>query len=273
MTTVSNKIKADFGFAENFSIRIDGLWLVIVYRGKDVQKLNIEMMGIAHTDYQVFMGELQGKVVEHDDPDGILEGAPSVTVTEIQKFIATYMSIQKKYTGRSGIYPVPTGEKPKPSVLKNWKAFAAATAQCKLAALYPNEYIEMLVTHYSRRASRSGSQVALPFPNQLQGQWAQNVIIEETARRHSKSVPSNIRASKLAGTNAYVDLDKDQAYLEARARIKEKKHTEFDIEYIKARLTQAFGQPKQWILDVETAWKAANAAAEAPKKKEDVSNG
>lgn len=267
--------KADVGFTDNFSIRVEGLWVIIRYRGKDIQRTHLEAFGVAYADYQVYLGEMQGKSVEVEDPDGIFEDTPLVNVTEVVKFIDCYKAMQKKYTGRCGVYPVPNPDKAsKPSVDKNWKAFVSATAQCKQAELYPNEYLDMLVSHYTRRAGHGGGQVALPFPNQLQGQWAQNVIIEETARRNSRTVPNFVRATRLASTNSRLKLDDDTAYLEARARIKVKKHTEFDIEYIKARLTQTFGQPKDWILAVEKDFKAEQAkVAQAQIVKEDVSNG
>mgnify|MGYP001558193340 CR=1 FL=1 len=270
--------KMAHGFDANFTVSMSGHWVVLHYKGVEVQKTHIALMGAAYSDFQVFSGQLKGETVYLDDPEGVLEkaadgGAPNITVSEIEKFIATYASLQKKYTGQSGRYPKPVVGS-KESVRKNWKAFANAAAQAKQAGLLPNEYLEMIISHYTRRVTRQGSQASLPFPNQLHGDWAQSVIIEETARRHALEVPAPVRASRLAQTNSRLKLDDDPAYLESRNRItKTKNCTEFDIEYVKARLTQLYGQPKQWVLDAEKEFNERIRKAPRPTGKEDLSNG
>lgn len=271
--------KMSHGFEANFAITIQGHWVVLSFKGAEIQKTHIAAFAAAYKDFQVYSGELQGATVHLDDSDGVLQpdkdgNAPKVTVSEVLKFINTYTSLQKKYTGRTGIYPQPrVGSKP--SVVKNWTAFSMATAQAKQANLLPNEYLEMIIAHYTRRVSRQGSQASLPFPNQLHGDWVQNVLVEETARRSAVEVPAPVRASRLAQTNSRLKLDDDAAYLEARNRVtKTKNCTEFDIEYIKARLTQLFGQPKQWILDAEKDFQQRVKKAQAVTSgKEDLSNG
>lgn len=265
--------KIAYGFEANFSITLSGHWVVLNYKGVEIQKTHIAAMGAAYSDFQVYSGQLKGQTVKLDDTEGVLDKGAEVTVSEVQKFISTYQSLQKKYTGQSGRYPQPSVGS-KEGVIKNWKAFSMATAQAKQANLLPNEYLEMIISHYSRRVTRQGSQASLPFPNQLHGDWAQSVIIEESARRHAIEVPAPVRASRLAQTNSRLKLDDDPAYLEARNRVtKTKNCTEFDIEYIKARLTQLYGQPKQWILDAEKEFNLRLKKAPVAQGKEDLSNG
>lgn len=271
-------LKTGHGFEANFTLTMSGQHLVLSFRGHEQARFKLDLFGAAAAEYQVYLGVADGKTFEVSDDDGVLEKDskgknPVVTKSEIVKFIQCYQSLQIKYTGRKGVYPEPQPNSKK-SVVTNWSHFAKAVAQCKQAGLLPHEYLEMLAVHYSRRVSRSGSQASLPFPNQLQGQWAQQVIIEESARRNATEIPAAVRASRLAGTNARIKLEEDQAYNEARARVKTKTCTEFDIEYIKARLTQLYGQPKQWILDAEKELQARIVKAPKGKAvKEDISNG
>lgn len=233
---MASKIKT--GIVSNFAISIEGNSLVINYRAKEAMRFNLKVLNIAFKDLSVYLGEIAGKKQEEEANAG--ENKVAFTAGDVTKFIQVFQMLQKKYTGRYSNYPVGG---------RYYPCFEKATAQAIENKLTPEVYLQFLINHYSRR--NSAAQVAFPYPNQLSGEYAQQVIVDETGRGSAKKVPDGMRALKLAQTNRYLNIDKDQAYQEAYHRCKAKKHTRFDVEYIKARQTQLLGQPKEWLLKRE----------------------
>lgn len=254
--------KTTTGFVDNFSLHTEGLWLIISYRGKELERKNLKAYNLGFKDLEVYLGENEGKTsIEETEGTEI-----AVSQSEVIKFAQVFQGLQKKYTGRMATY-IPPKKGAKPATAKNWTALTAAAAQAKKLEMMPHEYLELLIRYYTRRAEREGGQVAFPYPSQLSGEWATQVIINETGRKNAKHIPADVKASRIAATNRYLALEKDQAYTEAYQRVKDHRATEFDIEYIKARHIQLYGEPKDWILREEKVVKE-QASKEAASGKE-----
>lgn len=243
--------KIDSGIVANFSLSIEGNQLVIAYLGKEAFRLNLKLLSTAFADLGVYLGETAGKKIADDGEESLVGGAEKAKFTagDVTKFIQVYQGLQKKYTGKFSNYP-PTG--------KFWKAFEKATAQALENKLDFNTYLNAIIAQYTRRMA--GGQVVFPYPNQLSGEYAQTVIVDQTGRGSAKAIPDSIRADKLASTNRYLSVDKDQAYQEAYYRVKAGNGTRFDFEYMKARQTQLLGQPKDWLIKREKIFNDKEAA-------------
>lgn len=235
-------------FEDNFSITVEGLWIVIAYRGKEYQRQKMSIGSVMFKDYEVYTGSNKGKETLVEVEEGT--EAISIAMSEVIKFAQVYSGLQKKYTGRFATYVAPA-EGSKKSTRTNWDALTKAAAQAQKNELDYYTYLSMLISHYSRRAKNSGGAISFPFPNQLHGDWAQSVIVEESGRRNARDIPPDVKAERIATTNRYLPLDKDQAFIECRARVKQKTHTEFDIAYLKARFSQTQGVPPDWVLKLE----------------------
>lgn len=255
--------KVTQGFTDSWGVHVEGLWLVLTYRGKEVERKNLKMFRLAHRDLEVYIGENEGKEKSEEVVEGA--GEQAITEGEVLKFVQVYQGLQKKYTGRQGTY-VPPARGQKPTTQRNWSALEKAAIQAKQMNMEPLEYLTLLINYYSRRGTRDGAQMNFPYPTQLQGEWAEGVIVNESARSNAKAVAPGIKAERLAHTNRFLGLDKDQAFIEARSRCKVGKQTAFDIEYLKARTTQVYGEPPDWIEKYAKAMKERDKA-EADEQK------
>lgn len=233
---MANKI--DSGIVSNFKLGIEGNNVVISYRGKECMRFNLKLISVAHKDLGVYLGEIEGKIKEQEGQASA--GQVPFTAAEVERFIQSYQGLQRKYTGKFSRYPVGG---------RYYSCFERAVVQAKENDLEFEDYIQLLINHFSRR--NAGAQVAFPYPNQIAGEYAQQVIIDETGRSSAKKIPDEMRAQKLAQTNRYLSVDKDQAFQDAYYRVKAKKATRFDFEYMKARQTQLLGEPKDWLLKRE----------------------
>jgi len=242
-------LKLEAGFVDNFSLMVEGNQLVISYRGHELERKNLKHIAIVYKDLKVYLGERSSaeKSLEVEGTDG----EQAITHSDVLRFAQVYTGLMRKYTGREVTYKAPE-KGAKPSTRNNWAALERATAQAMKNNIDFPDYLGALIAHYSRRANRGGGAgVSFPFPNQLAGEWAQQVLVEEAGRKNAKLIPPEIRAERLAGTNRYLHLEKDQAYLEAKERAEKGKHDRFDIEYMKARQTQVAGEPRDWLLKLE----------------------
>ena len=218
---------------ENFSIQRQGYVIEILYKSKKVLMFDSRALaaGVAK-DIQTMIGEAAAKPLK----GGEEEGEANITAKDVQEFAQAYCSLIKKYTGQTRTY--------NSTNKKVWPAMIAGARAAKECDLIPIEYIEIIVNYYSR--INSDDRVTFPFPNQLHGPTASNIILS-----HFASVKGNVsienKMRKLARSKKYVPLNKDEYYIECREKFKTGNYGEAEIEYVKLRQIQVYGEPKPWL--------------------------
>lgn len=221
---------------ENFTIVRQGYVIDILYKTKKVLSFDSRALaaGVAK-DIQTLLGEAAAKKIEKQSETD--EANAKITAPEVQEFAQAYCSLIKKYTGQTRTYT--SANK------KIWPAMVAGARAAKEAEIIPLEYIEIIVNYYSR--INTDDRVTFPFPNQLHGPTAENIILS-----HFASVKGNVsienRMRKLARSKKYVPLNKDEYYIECREKFKSGDYGAAEIEYVKIRQIQIYGEPKEWLM-------------------------
>lgn len=174
----------------------------------------------------------------------IEQDIPTLTVlpSEVTAFVQAYTNMIYKYskiTRRYSSRPNADG-----SVNKNWRSLSAAAAQCKSFDIDAVTYLTILFRKYSQM--NKSSKVSFPYPNQLHGDFANEVITEYLINERGEVSPE-IKASKYANTNQRLSLQKDDLYQTCLAKFKKNTYDAFELEYVRLRQIQAFAEPLEWF--------------------------
>jgi hypothetical protein len=168
----------------------------------------------------------------------------TVIDNEVLKFMDTYRQLIYKYTQQYRNYGLTS---------KWYKDFALAVKASKALKVDFEKYIEFLIIKYSEM--NKGSKVTVPFPRQLHGEFAEQLLLELDVNVNGK-IPPLVKVKKLARANSKIPLEKDEHYQQIRSKIKARTYTKYDIEYIKIRHIQIYGEPKDWVKKYEEGIKA-----------------
>lgn len=246
---MAKKIDADSSFTANYSVRVEGVWAILEFMGKEKMRWNIKLQEEEWKALQVYREEIEGKatIVENE-----LSGDKAViTEDEVVQFVQVYVGLVKRYTKRHVKYS---------NKSKTWEHFRKAASYAKQNEFDALTYIKTIMSYYSQR--NPSDTMIMPYPNQLHGEWAQNIIVNDAAKSASQA-PIELRMKKLAGTNRYLKLSEDTVYQKAMAKIKTGTYTEGDLVYLRARQTQVKGEPAEWLKKYEEKLRGGGNEEEA----------
>lgn len=210
----------------DFEVDIRGNMLLLKYQGRIIQETNLAIMGIIRDNMCVLAGDDE----EFEDDE--------IAVNErlVYDFIHAYQQINYKYTRIKKNYSRNS---------KYWHKFKEAAQLCKKLQLTPDDYITYIMTGYSQMDK--GSSVYIPWPNQLAGETAVQIIMQQKAKRGLVVVEGE-EGRRAASANRNVPLDKDERYQEIKANLRRSgTYTLDDLEYCGTRQVQVYGRRAKWV--------------------------
>lgn len=224
----------------NISHRLEGTTLKTFYGNKLWKTEDLQISNKLKEDALKYRADIDLKEKETE------ESSESVTVFDhdVTGFIQSYCAILYKYTRQRRSYS------PKS---KSWESFYKAAGTCKTFKMDPTTYITALTNYYT--SVRREDKVTLPFPNQLHGEKAQEVILQYLANKSDVAPPEESVARKKVLNKRYLSLKEDEEYQAILIRFKNRTFTRTDFEYAKMRQIQMNSQAFEWMARYESILK------------------
>lgn len=235
---------------ENFTLKITGQTLEIYYLDKLLETKNLRLYRAILKDHIASTKRRIGESIGVDADDEDIEAKAKLKKSIVFDFIKTYKDLKYKYTRQHSTY----GEKS-----KFFPDFVLGATQALKMKVDHQTYIECLITKYGE--INRESKVVIPYPRQLHGESAEMFIHEVLARRGG-STPDAVRINKLAQRNRRVPLDRDEQYQEIKHKFRDRSFTKQELEYVRIRQIQVYGEVKPWLAKYELELKEREAGGE-----------
>lgn len=234
--------------ASDFSVELRGNVLILRYHDRKLMESNIRLWGLVDSNMNALEDESAYAEVESVFKD------IQLNEQEVQEFVHTFEQLIYKYSRMSRNYKRHG---------KFWSHFEKATATCKRMGMTPTAYLTAVISGYSNIASNSGATIEIPWPAQLHGETAEEMVTKQAARQGT--VPMDgVAGRKEAALNRNLPIDKDEKYNRIKRNISNGgKYSLDDLEYAATRQVQAYGRRAKWI---ETYTKRLAGDKEAKQK-------
>lgn len=215
----------------DFSVEIRGSNLELCFCERVILVLKLSMIRALINSWDALS---EGRLARKKEIQ-LADKSVEVAKRDVEEIVTAYQSLIYRYTRTKKTYKR-SG--------KYWPHFEKAAATVRELDISADDYISMLFTGYSEW-SRDAT-LSIPFPNQLHGETAEQIIMTQLGKRGT-ALPGGLAGRRKAIKNARLPIDEDSHYADIRRRFKTKKYSWDDLEYVRVRQMQQYGEVADWL--------------------------